>query len=124
MILEVSKGFPYYTQQIASELFNMTEKTVSDDMVTDAITSILEKEEDLFLNEWHHLSQQQKKALKFLIHFGGEKIYQKEKIIEFNFTSSSLKKAVEGLVAKDVIDTKKNCYDLQDPLFELFLSRI
>ena len=124
MILEVSKGFPYYTQQIASELFNITEKIVSIEAVKHAIASILEKEEDLFLNEWNHLSQQQKKALKFLIHFGGENIYQKDKMVEYNFTSSSLKKAVEGLVAKDVIDSKKNSFYLQDPLFELFLNRM
>ncbi|MGM0520234.1 MAG: AAA family ATPase [Campylobacterota bacterium] len=124
MILKVSKGFPYYTQQIASELFNMTEKEVDSGLVEKAIDSILEKEEDLFLNEWNHLSQHQKKALKFLIHFGGENIYQKEKMIEYNFTSSSLKKAVEGLVAKDVIDNKKNSFYLQDPLFELYLSRM
>lgn len=124
MILEIFKGFPYYTQQIASELFNMTEKIVSSDAVAKAIDSILEKEEDLFLNEWNRLSQHQKKALKFLIHFGGENIYQKEKMVDFNFTSSSLKKAVEGLLSKDVIDTKKNNLYLQDPLFELFLSRM
>ena len=124
MILEASKGFPYYTQQIASELFNITEKIVKSDLVEKAIDSILEKEEDLFLNEWNHLSQQQKKALKFLVHFGGENIYQKEKMMEYNFTSSSLKKAVEGLIAKDVIDTKKSSFYLQDPLFELYLSRM
>lgn len=124
MILEVSKGFPYYTQQIASELFNITEKTTTNNAVENAIASILEKEEDLFLNEWNHLSQQQKKALKFLIHFGGENIYQKEKMAEYNFTSSSLKKAVEGLLAKDVIDIKKNSLYLQDPLFERYLNRM
>ncbi|WP_027389751.1 AAA family ATPase [Chrysiogenes arsenatis] len=123
-ILAVSKGFPYYTQQIASELFNGVEKHVADDSVAEAVTALLEKEEDLFLNEWNRLSQQQKKALKFLIHFGGENIYQKEKMETFNFTSSSLKKAVEGLVAKDVIDMKQHCYYLQDPLFELFLKRM
>lgn len=124
MILEVSKCFPYYTQQISSELFNITEEIVNSNLIKEAIDSILEKEEDLFLNEWNHLSQQQKKALKFLIYFGGENIYQKEKILEFNFTSSSLKKAIEGLIAKDIIDIKKNIYYLQDPLFELFLSRM
>ena len=65
MILEASKGFPYYTQQIASELFNITEKIVKSDLVEKAIDSILEKEEDLFLNEWNHLSQQQKKLSSF-----------------------------------------------------------
>ncbi|MEA2050748.1 MAG: hypothetical protein U9O56_08470 [Campylobacterota bacterium] len=50
----------------------------------------------------NHLSQYQKKALKFLVYFGGENIYQ----------------------AKDVIDTKKSRFYLQDPLFELYLSRM
>jgi len=124
MILDVSKCFPYYTQQIASELFNITEQMVISKDVLRAIDSILEKEEDLFLHEWNRLSQQQKKALKFLIHFGGENIYQKEKMIEYNFTSSSLKKAIEGLISKDVCDTKKNSFYLQDPLFELFLRKM
>lgn len=123
-ILEVSKAFPYYTQQIANELFNNTEKNVQKDTIQQSINSILEKEEDLFLNEWNHLSQHQKKALKLLIHFNGENIYTKEKMDAFNFTSSSLKKAVEGLVAKDVVDTKSNKYYLQDPLFELYVRRM
>ena len=123
-ILEVSKGFPYYTQQIANELFNDTDKTVEIQMVYNAVDSILEKEEDLFLNEWNHLSQNQKKALKLLIHYDGENIYNKDKLTQYNFTSSSLKKAVEGLINKDVIDIKKNKYYLQDPLFALFIGRM
>jgi AAA+ ATPase superfamily predicted ATPase len=122
-ILHASKGFPYYTQQIANELFNNTVDTVELDMVQSAIDSILEKEEDLFLNEWNHLSQYQKKALKLLIYANGENIYTKDTMTKFNFTSSSLKKAVEGLLSKDVIDLKGGKYYFQDPLLELFLKR-
>lgn len=123
-ILDVSKGFPYYTQQIANELFFITEQIATGDMTNEAINSILDKEEDLFLNEWNHLSQYQKKALKLLIYTNGQGIYGKEVMTKFNFTSSSLKKAVEGLLAKDVIDHKNGRYYFQDPLFEFWLKRI
>lgn len=123
-ILKASKGFPYYTQQIANELFNSTSQKVSKEAVVEAINSILEKEEDLFIGEWNRLSQYQKKALKLLIYANGEAIYTKETMMRFNFTSSSLKKAVEGLLAKDIIDLKSGKYYFQDPLFELFLNKI
>ena len=123
LILSVSKGFPYYTQQIANELFGMTEVNAGPAMVHTAIDSILDKEEDLFLSEWERLSQRQKKALKLLIYATGRNIYAKETITRFNFTSSALKKAVEGLIAKDVIDQKGGAYYFQDPLFEFWLKR-
>ncbi|MFK5938211.1 MAG: ATP-binding protein [Sulfurimonas sp.] len=56
-ILSISNGFPYYTQQIANELFNSTKRKVDDMQVEESIKSILHKEEDLFLNEWNNLSQ-------------------------------------------------------------------
>jgi len=122
-ILEVSKGFPYYSQQIAYELFHMSDIHVETPMVQVAVDSILEKEEDLFWNEWNHLSQNQKKALKLLIYAEGENIYSRETMDHFHFTSSSLKKAIEGVLAKDVVDQKAGTYYFQDPLFEYWLSK-
>lgn len=122
-ILEVSKGFPYYSQQIAYELFHMSDINVEIPMVQIAVDSILEKEEDLFWNEWNHLSQNQKKALKLLIYAAGENIYSKETLEHFHFTSSSLKKAIEGVLTKDVVDHKSSKYYFQDPLFEYWLSK-
>src|SRR6056297_3262736 len=122
-ILEVSKGFPYYSQQIAYELFHMSDIHVETPMVQVAVDSILEKEEDLFWNEWNHLSQNQKKALKLLIYAEGENIYSKATMEQFHFTSSSLKKAIEGVLAKDMVDQKAGKYYFQDPLFEYWLSQ-
>jgi len=121
MILGVSKGFPYYTQQISNELFNITDIKVDNSLVEYAIISIIEKEEDLFLNEWHNLSQNQKKALKLLIKVNGTNIYTKDVMSDFNFTSSALKKAVEGLLNKDIIDIKQGVYYLQDPLMYRYI---
>ena len=123
-ILDISKGFPYYTQQIANELFSLTNSKVDDDLVEYSIKSIIKKEEDLFLNEWHNLSQYQKKALKLLIYANGEAIYTKDTMERFNFTSSSLKKAVEGLLNKDIIDLKTNIYYMQDPLMYKYIKEM
>lgn len=121
-ILDISKGFPYYTQQIAYELFNITTEKCSREHVLLAVSLILEREADLFLFEWENLSTNQKKALKLLIHSGGKNIYQRETMDQFSLTNSTLKKAVEGLLAKDVIDLNSSGYYLQDPLFAYFLK--
>lgn len=121
-ILDISKGFPYYTQQIAYELFNITPVKCGNEHISQAVSSILEREADLFLFEWENLSTNQKKALKLLIHSGGKNIYQKETMEQFGLTNSTLKKAVEGLLAKDVIDLNSSGYYLQDPLFAYFLK--
>jgi hypothetical protein len=121
-VLDISKGFPYYTQQIAYELFNITTEKCNNEHVGLAVSLILEREADLFIFEWENLSTNQKKALKLLIHSGGKNIYQKETMEQFGMTNSTLKKAVEGLFAKDVIDLNSDGYYLQDPLFAHFLK--
>lgn len=121
-ILDISKGFPYYTQQIAYELFNITPVKCGNKHILQAVSSIMEREADLFLFEWENLSTNQKKALKLLIHSGGKNIYQKKTMEQFGLTNSTQKKAVEGLIAKDVIDISSDGYYLQDPLFAHFLQ--
>ncbi len=123
-ILHISNGFPYYTQQIANELFNNVDKKVEDGYVENAVKSILKKEEDLFFNEWSHLSRYQKKALKLLIHCNGQSIYRKEIMDTFDFSNSSLKKAIDGLINKDIIDITAKTYYIQDPLFAVFLKHM
>jgi hypothetical protein len=121
-LLKVSKGFPYYTQQIAYELFNITEKLTTDDLLKQAIESILLKEEDLFLLEWDNLSTNQKKMLKLIVKSGGKNVYYKDKMDQFGLSGSTIKKAVEGLLEKDVIDRLQGQYYLQDPLFEHYIK--
>lgn len=121
-LLKVSQGFPYYTQQLAYEVFNFTTKSTTDTILKEAVQSVLNKEEDFLLGEWENLSQLQKKALKLLVYSQGENIYSRNIMEEFRFTSSSLKKAIEGLLSKDVIDNKNGIYYFQDPLMEYWLQ--
>jgi predicted transcriptional regulator len=41
---------------------------------------------------------------------------------QFGLSSSTIKKAVEGLLEKDVIDRLQGQYYLQDPLFEHYIK--
>ena len=120
-ILTISNGFPYYTQQIAYELFNVCDSGVDDINIKDTVRSILDREEDLFLQEWENLSLNQKKALKLIIVVKGDNLYGSNTMNMFGLNGSSLKKAVEGLINKDVIDKSANRYYLQDPMFEYYV---
>ena len=123
-VLEVSKGFPYYTQQIAYELYNLCESTfeVTDQIMNETLISILDREEDLFLQEWENLSLNQRKALKLIIVAKGDKLYEEKMMDQFNLNSSTLKKAIEGLVNKDVVDKSGKKYYLQDPMLEYYIK--
>jgi uncharacterized protein len=121
-ILTISKGFPYYTQQIAYELFNSCDSAVDDIKMNETFQSILNREEDLFLQEWENLSLNQRKALKLIIVAKGDNLYEGRTMDQFNLNNSSLKKAVEGLIKKDVIDKSGKRYYLQDPMLEYYIS--
>lgn len=122
-ILTISKGFPYYTQQIAYELFNSSDSSSEVDnlMIKGTLQSILDREEDLFLQEWENLSLNQRKALKLIIIAKGDNLYEAKAMDQFNLNNSTLKKAIEGLVNKDVIDKRGRQYYLQDPMLECYI---
>ncbi len=120
-IFKITKGFPYYTQQISYELFNLCGHKVDSEVFNQTIKYILDREEDLFLLEWGNLSLNQKKALKLVIKAKGKNIYNQTLMNTFGMNNSSLKKAVEGLVKKDVLDKTGSGYYLQDPMFEYYM---
>ena len=116
-ILAITGGFPYYTQQIAYELFELVEDAANEDAVARAVDEVIAKEEDFFLLEWDSLAAMQKKALRLVANVGPFSIYSKAALARFTMTASTLKKAVDGLIAKDVIDRTGEGWYFQDPLF-------
>ncbi|MBT8764468.1 hypothetical protein KFV02_11035 [Desulfohalobiaceae bacterium Ax17] len=96
---------------------------MSDRLLENTVKIILERENDMFFVEWDLLTQNQKRALKLIVDANGTKIYSKENMLKFNFDASSLKRAVEGLLQKDMIDHSNGKFYLQDPLFEYWLKK-
>lgn len=120
-ILNITAGFPYYTQQIAYELYALTTETADQTLAQQAIDQVIAKEEDFFLVEWDALSPNQKKALQIVAQAGQAAIFGETILKQYQLTASVLKKAVDGLVAKDLVDRKPDGWYLQDPLLAHYL---
>ena len=119
-IFEITKGFPYYTQQLCYEIWELTEKEVDENIFNIALNKLLEQEREYFIAIWDNLTQNQKKALKIILMTNGDNIYGDERAIGI-LKPSSLQTAVKKLIEKDILD-KKNRYYFQDPLFEYWLK--
>lgn len=123
-IFELTKGFPYYTQQFAYELWNMTDERVDNEIFAKTQNTIMEREEDLFAVEWDNLTPNQKKAIKIILDKGGKSLYDEQYLAKYQIKSSSFQTALGGLVKKDIIDkTANDGYYFQDPLFEYWIRR-
>ena len=103
-IFDITKGFPYYTQQIFYVIWNNTKKKVTQFIVDKSINMVLEKENDFYAYIWSEITLNQKKTLKYIIRNNGENLYSAGNLIESYFTASTLKSTLESLLKKDIID--------------------
>ncbi len=122
-ILSITRGFPYYTQQFAYELWENTEKEVYEETFRKTLKLIMEREEDLFATEWDNLTSNQKKVLKLVVEKNGLSLYDEKALAKYEIKVGSLRKTLQILLEKDIIDKTENRYYIQDPLFEYWLRQ-
>lgn len=123
-ILNITKGFPYYTQQFAYEIWNLTQKNVDDEIFEKTLKTIINREEDLFVMEWDNLTLNQKKAIKIIIKKDGKNIYDEQYLAMYHIKTGSIQTALKGLLYKDIIDKSNDKYYFQDPVFEYWVRGI
>ncbi|MBN2781911.1 MAG: hypothetical protein JXQ66_01585, partial [Campylobacterales bacterium] len=121
-IFAFTKGFPYYTQQFAYELWNQCESKVDDEIYAKTLKIIIEREEDLFAVEWDNLTPNQKKALKIVLEKEGKSLYDEQYLAKYQIKSGSFQTALKGLVQKEIIDKSSDRYYFADPLFEYWIN--
>jgi AAA+ ATPase superfamily predicted ATPase len=121
-IFDITKGFPYYTQEICYEIWELTDKQINDNIFNKAVNNILLKEKEYFIALWDNLTKNQKIALKIIILSNGENIYSDEYVPEM-IKAPSLQTAVKNLIQKDILDKKDDIYYFQDPFFEFWLQK-
>ena len=121
-ILEITKGFPYYTQQFAYEMWHLTQESVSDEIFAATLKTIMAREEDLFALEWDNLTANQKKAIKIILQKEGKNLYDEQYLARYAIKSGSLQTALKGLLEKDIIDKTADGVYFQDPLFEFWIN--
>ncbi len=122
-IISITKGFPYYTQQFAYEIWNLTQKSVNDAIFQHALKTIISREEDLFTLEWDNTTANQKKAIKIIIDKHGKNLYDEQYLAKYHIKTGSIQTALKALIQKDIVDKSKDKYYFQDPLFEYFIRK-
>jgi len=123
-IVDITKGFPYYTQQFAYEMWNITDETADIALFKKALKIILDREEDLFRVELENLTPNQKKALKIVVAKGGKNLYDEQYLAKYKIKTGSFQTALKALVQKDMIDNNSDGYYFQDPLFEYWYKNL
>jgi len=123
-IINITKGFPYYTQQAAYEIWNNTDKNVSNEIFEKSLKIIIDREEDLFMLKLDNLTPNQKKAIKIIIVKNGKELYDEHYLAKYQIKTGSIQAAIKGLVQKDIIDKREGRYYFQDPLFEYYIRQI
>ncbi|MDD2384930.1 MAG: ATP-binding protein [Sulfurospirillaceae bacterium] len=123
-ILTITKGFPYYTQQFAYEIWNITQNEANVSLFEKALKIIMGREEDLFLVEYDNLTSNQKKTLKIIIEKNGQNVYDEQYLAKYKIKSGSLQIALKNLLERDIVDKNSEGYYLQDPLFEYWLKQM
>ncbi len=123
MILNITKGFPYYTQQFAYEIWSLTNKTVDKRIFEKSLQNIISREEDLFSLEWDNLTSNQKKAIKIILKKDGKNIYDEQQLAIYQIKTGSIQTALKGLLQKDIVDKVSEKLYFQDPLFEYWLRQ-
>lgn len=123
-IYQITKGFPYYMQEIMSVVWSKADKKVNDDILEQSLKLIIERENDLYSLMWTQLTPNQKNTLKYIISFDGLNLYANENIKESNLTATTLKSTLEALIKKDICTKKNNQYHLIDPFMKYWLDVI
>ncbi len=118
----ITNGFPYYMQQLMYFIWDKTDKEVNDTIFINAISLMLERENDIYSIIWTNLTLNQKRTLKYIIKNDGKALYSNDNLTEFGINATTLKSTITALIKKDICDRKDNIYFFIDPFMKYWLE--
>lgn len=119
----ITRGFPYYMQQLMFEAWDRTDAQVDESIIEDAVRLMCEREYDLYSLVWSDLTPNQKKTLKYIVRSDGRNLYANDQLGDTGLTASTLKSTLDGLMKKDVCERTDDQYLLVDPLMRHWVER-
>lgn len=126
-ILDTTENQPYYTQFLCHILWDITadKNTVSIDDVKLGIETVLEQENAAFSNIWETLTIKQRQVIAALAESSLEdKLFSADFLRIHKIGSvSTMQKALENLVDKDLIDKEQNRYSIIDIFLKFWILR-
>lgn len=115
---------PYYIQQYAQEVLNLTSRSVNEQVLNDALDNIVKRNTIFYLNEVDSLPTNQINFLKALIS-GVTQFTSANTLRDFDLGgASNIKRAREALRAKNIIDDfNPGPIEILDPIFKIWFRK-
>jgi hypothetical protein len=125
-ICESCQGHPFYTQHLCHLLWEMCDpkREVTHAMLRGAVKILLDRESYAYTTLWESLTLSQRRFLKGLAAEPAKtKVYSSEFLGRYGVGSASnAQRAVESLLAKDVIDRDESYFLISDRFFRLWIK--
>ena len=116
------KNHPYYTQQLAYILWNITGTKVTGNLLYQAKEMLLDQNTMFYQSDVEDISNSQINFLKAII-ANEEKMNSKKVIDQYKLNSSAnVTRVKKALVKKEILEIFKNSINFYDPVFELWLK--
>jgi hypothetical protein len=125
-VCELTQGHPFYTQHLCHALWELCDRhaSVNAEMIRAALRLLLERENYAYTTLWEALTLAQKRFLKGLAAEPlGVKVFGGDFVSRYGLSSASnAQRAVQGLLAKDIIDRDNGSFLVTDRFFRLWLQ--
>jgi uncharacterized protein len=125
-MIGLSDNVPYYVQFIASETWTLlrgNEKTVTQEKIAQAVTNILNNQQDYFHQIIDQLSPYQKKVLRALSS-EHKMVYSQQFMKKYDLGAvSSTQRAVEKLINDGIIEKNQESISFSNPFFLKYLQQ-
>ncbi len=121
-IYRMVRGYPYYVQKLALLTWDITEKICNSELVDTAYKLLLKMEATDFEGIWSGLTLIQKVVLKAIARESTTSPFAKEYLERHELTIGGAQKAIQALLAKDLIEKdEENRYRITDPIMGAWL---
>lgn len=125
-VLKVSECHPYYTQMLCSVLWdrNLEKGIITMEGIAHAVEELISRESYVYTTIWDGISAKRKLLLEALSLEGGEKIYSKEFISDFDLGSTThVQKAIKYFEVNGIIYREDGRLLFSDMFFKQWILR-
>jgi len=125
-ITALTRGHPYYTQMLCSEIWEQAvhQSSPPSDPVIAALESILGRENHAFAEIWDTLSPAERRVVMVLAETGRASVFSADFLAAHRLgAASSLQRTVKKLMLRGIVDRATGGYTLADPVFKQWLVR-
>ena len=123
-ICDLVEGYSSYVQQLAWNLYIITDKEATAQLLNEAFNELLAQVSSLYMNQIKGLSSYQMNYIRALCNNVHNNFQSNEILTEYNLgTKSNITRITESLTEKELIEDRNTGIYLSDPLFAKWFRR-